>query len=738
MIVNMPFAIPLPGLYYGTSDAKLGSVSIASRLLRLQGLSEKDILPSVHWKSAPQRHVYCFGRVRCAIQPLQDAVKLRKIAPGLEGATPPGNGVFSSTEWRALPDIWRTTSEKYGDRIAVIDLHHQPLTRMSYAQLRQEILEFSEGLRVAGILPNEKVALFADNSCRWLVADQGIMAVGAIDAVRGTRSSVDELLRIFTHSDSVALVVDNFDLYRKLGPGLAASPRLKFVVLLWGGKSRFVEGSEELNFPVYTYEQILAKGQACRNVSASVVPTDSEHIKPHDIATLVYTSGTSGNPKGVTLTHANLLHQVQHIGKVVQPEPGDRFVSILPPWHMYERSCEYFALAQGIEQVYTNVKSLKEDLRKVSPDYLVSVPLVFDTLYSGIQKQLSAGSRTRKMIAFTLIRISIAYMDFKRIYEGKALAHAMKKTSTILAAAEWLVARIMMALLFPLHSLARILVYSKIHSAIGMRKAGINGGGSLAPHIDKFFEAIGIIVLNGYGLTETSPVVSARTPNNNVLGTVGKPLHGTEIKIVDPESGETLTQGTRGVVKVRGPQVMHGYYKNHEATVSVLDENGWLDTGDLGWIVPDKKLGPARSCGGNLVLDGRAKDIIVLSTGENIEPSQIEEAALQSKYIHQIMVVGQDQRRLGALIVPSKEELQIDSFKFTSSNDRAANTNDVTSLIRKELNKYTATCAAPIGPFILIYEPFSIESDLLTPTMKMRRSVIVDRYHPQIDALFKK
>lgn len=403
---------------------------------------------------------------------------------------------------------------------------------------------------------------------------------------------------------------------------------------------------------------------------------------------------------------------------------------------MYERSCEYFSLAQGIEQVYTNIKSLKEDLNSFAPDYLVSVPLVFDTLYSGIQKQILAGSRARKMIAFMLIRISMMYMDFKRIYQGKALTRAKMKRTSNLAAGEWFFAVIIAALLFPLHFLARKLVYRKIHAAIGMKKAGISGGGSLAPHVDRFFEAIGITLLNGYGLTESSPVISARAPQTNVLGTVGKPLHGTEIKVVNPESDEIIPHGTRGLVKVRGPQVMKGYYKNHAATAKAVDENGWLDTGDLGWIVPYSEVGPARSCSGMLVLDGRAKDTIVLSTGENIDPTQIEEAAMQSNFIHQIMVVGQDQRRLGALIVPNKEELQAKSLALTELNGTLSYNKNVMSLIRNELNKYTAGCSVPIGPFVLIHEPFTIESGLLTPTMKIRRNIIADKYHSQIEALF--
>ncbi|MCO5593397.1 hypothetical protein L7F22_047410 [Adiantum nelumboides] len=322
----------------------------------------------------------------------------------------------------------------------------------------------------------------------------------------------------------------------------------------------------------------------------------------------------------------------------------------------------------------------------------------------------------------------MVYKEFKRVCEGKALARARLKTSRLAAIFEWGLARILVAVLLPLHILARTLVYNKIHAAIGIKKAGISGGGSLAPHIDRFFEAIDVTVLNGYGLTESSPVVAARNPANNVLGTVGKPLYATNIKVVDPESGETLPHGRKGLVKVQGPQIMKGYYKNSSGTAAVLDKHGWLDTGDLGWIAPKIDFGPARACSEALVLDGRAKDTIVLLTGENIDPTQIEEAALQSTYIQQIIVVGQDQRRLGALIVPNKDELQAIS----------GSTSDFEKFFRAELRKYLSKCPVSIGPFILVWDPFTIESGLLTPTMKLRRNAITEKYSAQIDSLFEK
>ncbi|KAL9261449.1 putative acyl-activating enzyme 16, chloroplastic [Drosera capensis] len=460
-----------------------------------------------------------------------------------------------------------------------------------------------------------------------------------------------------------------------------------------------------------------------------------EAIDSDDIATLVYTSGTTGDPKGVMLTHRNLLHQVNNLWDLVPVVSGDRFLSLLPPWHAYERACEYFIFSRGAEQVYTTVRNIKEDLKKYQPHYLIAVPLIYETLYSGIQKQIAASSAARKIVALTLIKISLAYMEFKRIYEGKYLTRRPQQHPYLVLLLDCLWARIAALVLWPIHVLAKKLLYSKILSVIGMSKAGISGGGSLPLHVDRLFEAIGVKLQNGYGLTETSPVVAARHPSCNVLGSVGRPIRYTEIRVVDSETDEILPDGSKGVVKIRGPQVMRGYYKNHLATKRVLDEYGWINTGDLGWFSPHHSAGRSRLCGGILVLDGRAKDTIVLRTGENVEPAELEEAALRSNLIQQIVVIGQDQRRLGAIIVPNKEEALLEAKKYTDESELDKET--LASLMQQELRTWTADCSFQIGPILIVDEPFTVDNGLMTPTLKVRRDGVAARYADEIDKLFK-
>ncbi|PRQ38352.1 putative long-chain-fatty-acid--[acyl-carrier-protein] ligase [Rosa chinensis] len=730
----------------------MASISLVPKLSSSDcGQALQSLFPSCRFRSTQLfHHRKCHGRrpglpqnrgFRVFCQSKTEEVQIRRYSPFLESALLDGNGTLVADEWQAVPDIWRTSAEKYGDRVALTDPYHDPPSNMTYKQLEQEILDFSEGLRIVGVKPVEKIALFADNSCRWLVADQGIMATGAINVVRGSRSSVEELIQIYNHSESVALAVDSPELFNRIAEPFCSKVAMKFIILLWGEKSSLAGHG---NIPVFNYKDILDLGRESRkcmlNSNDARKYYTHEAINSNDIATLVYTSGTTGNPKGVMLTHRNLLHQIRNLWDVVPAEIGDRFLSMLPPWHAYERAAEYFTFTYGIEQVYTTVKNLKDDLRHYQPNYVVSVPLVYETLYRGIEKQISTSSKARKLIALSLLRISLAYMEFKRIYEGTYLTRNQKQPSYCASLVDWIGARIVAAILWPLHVLGTKLVYSKIHSAIGISKAGISGGGSLPGHIDKFFEAIGVKVQNGYGLTESSPVVAARRPNCNVLGSVGHPLRHTEFKVVDSETGEVLPPGSSGIVNVRGPQVMKGYYKNPDATKQVLDEDGWLSTGDIGWIAPHHSIGRSRRCGGVVVLEGRAKDTIVLSTGENVEPVELEEAAMRSSLIQQIVVIGQDQRRLGAIIVPNKEEALLAATKTLSVD---ANTSDLSQdrligLLYEELRKWTSGFSFQIGPILIVDEPFTIDSGLMTPTMKIRRDKVVAQFKEQIDELYKK
>ncbi len=633
---------------------------------------------------------------------------------------------------QSIPEIWAIAAQRFNQATALHAPHLKPPVKLTFAQLYEQIQQCASGLQALGIQPGDRICLFADNSPRWLIADQGMMMAGAVNAVRSSQADKDELHFLLENSGSIALVVEDVATFSKLRDRLSDLP-LNFVALLTDETPPENTGIKILNFI-----QLM-------NLSAnhSLQPVNRSR---QDLATLIYTSGTTGKPKGAMLSHGNLLHQVETLGAVVQPKLGDRVLSILPTWHAYERSAEYFLLSQGCTQIYTSIRTVKKDLKDFKPQYMVSVPRIWESVYEGVQKQFREQPEKKQKLIHFFLNISHRYIHARRVWNNLELLNREPSLPVRLLALAQIV------ILAPLHALGEKIVYSKVREAAtgGQFRQAISGGGSLARHIDDFFEIMGIEVLVGYGLTETSPVTNARRPWRNLRGSAGQPIPGTEIRIVDPESRKPLPVGERGLVLIRGPQIMQGYYNNPEATRKAIDPEGWFDSGDLGWVTKEN----------DLVLTGRAKDTIVLTNGENIEPQPIEDACLRSAYIDQIMLVGQDQKSLGALIVPNLDALEkwaiaqgfileLPGVGSSTTTDPSASSlpplsldsKPIQDLIRKELNREVQNRPGyrpddRIGPFRLILEPFSIENGLLTQTLKIRRNVVMDRYQGMINEMF--
>ncbi|HEY9873957.1 MAG TPA: AMP-binding protein, partial [Candidatus Obscuribacterales bacterium] len=493
---------------------------------------------------------------------------------------------YSSVQ--SIPEIWPLAAKRFGETIALKDPHAKPEVVITYAQLYQQIQQFAAGLQALGLKEGDRVSLIADNSPRWFIADQGIMTVGGVNAVRSAQADPAEVLFILENSGSTALVVEDLKTLKKLQQGLDDLP-IKLVVLLSDEEPPSAETLKILNF----------SGLIAAGTSHKLTPVTQNR---ETLATLIYTSGTTGKPKGVMLSHGNLLHQVTTFGTVLQPQVGNRVLSILPTWHSYERAVEYFLLSQGCTQIYTNLRYIKQDLKTFQPQLMVAVPRLWESIYEGIQKQFREQPANKQKLINSLLGISQRYIEARRISQGLSLENLNPSISQRLSAS------VQAAALAPLHALAERIVYRKVREATGGQiRYVISGGGSLAKHLDNFFEIVGIEILVGYGLTETSPVTNVRRPWRNLRGSAGGPMPLTEIRIVDPETRKPLPVGERGLVLIRGPQVMQGYYQNPEATAKAIDPEGWFDSGDLGWVTPEN----------DLVLTGRAKDTIVLTNGEN-------------------------------------------------------------------------------------------------------------------------
>ncbi|NDJ19581.1 AMP-dependent synthetase/ligase [Myxacorys almedinensis] len=618
------------------------------------------------------------------------------------------------TRVKSLPDMWAIAAQRFATVTAVHDPHSTPEVKLTYAELHEQMQHFASGLQALGVLALSsedippRIALFSDNCPRWLVADQGIMRSGAMDVVRGAQADRDELLYILQHSDAIALVVQDLELLRKLRPHLDQLP-LQFVILL----SDETPPDDGLKTLAFNHVLELGKTSALRPV----------HPSRDTLATLMYTSGTSGMPKGVMLTHGNFLYQVSAAATVVQPQAGERVLSILPIWHCYERAFEYFIFSNGCTQIYTNIRFVKKDLKDFKPHYMVGVPRLWESIYEGIQKQFREQPEKKQKLVEFFLKNSQRYIKAQRTATGLDLDHLDASATTRAIAA------LKAAPLELIHQLGDKLVYRKIREGVGgSLKFVVSGGGSIADHLEDFFEIVGIDILGGYGLTETAPITHARRTWRNVRGADGEPLPTTETRVVDPETRQALPVGERGLILIRGQQVMKGYYKNPEATAKALDADGWLDTGDLGMVTPYN----------DLVITGRAKDTIVLTNGENIEPQPIEDACLRSAYIDQIMLVGQDQKVLGALVVPNLETLE--KWSATPGN-LDLNSAAVQELYRQELTRLVKERPGyraddRIGPFRLLTEPFTIDNNLLTHTLKIRRNVVMDRYQGMINEMF--
>jgi long-chain acyl-CoA synthetase len=638
------------------------------------------------------------------------------------------------TQLEFVPDIWAIAAQHFGDIPALMDPHVQPPVTLTYRQLYDQFQAFAVGLQALGVQVGDHLSLFADNSSRWLIADQGSMMAGVVNVVRSSQADAEELAYILNHSESTTLLVEDHKTLKRVAPFIKTD-NLRLIGLLedTAPPEPLREG---ISVSVYTFAEILAAGQG---------QTRQEPNRDRQqLATLMYTSGTSGQPKGVMLTHANLLHQITTFSSVLQPTPGDRALSILPTWHCFGRMVDYFLLAHGCTSIYTNIRHLKKDLEVYRPHYMASVPRLWESLYEGIQKLFRSQSPGQQRLIGFFFAVSERYIVSKRTASGLNLNRLNAPLPVRIGAL------LLQGLLWPLHVLGDRLVYRRVRQAMGGEfRLSISGGGALAMHLENFFEIVKLQLLVGYGLTETSPVLTVRTPWRNLRRSAGQPIPQTQLKIVDPETVLPLRQGQKGLVLVRGPQIMKGYYNNPKATAKAIDPEGWFDTGDIGWLTRQQ----------DLILTGRAKDTIVLSNGENIEPEPIENACVRSPYIDQIMVVGQDQRSLGALIVPNVEALQQWAIAQNSSLDvpvalqaklpvapsgatlLSVDSDVVQGLIRKELvreiqNRPGYRPDDRIGPFVCLLEPFSQENGLLTQTFKLRRAIVTDRYRDMIDGMF--
>lgn len=637
-----------------------------------------------------------------------------------------------------LASLFREAGERWGDKPAFATRQSDGSFRsVSYRAWRDRALDLAESLIELGVGACDHVAILSDNRFEWILVDAAILFCGAADVPRAADIMPAEITYILGHADVGVVFVENAAVLAKVESLLPGLPGIRHLIVMdpsWSGSLSGSTSAKEEG--ILRLADLEKRGAVLREGGSRLAEERIGGVRPDDLFTIIYTSGTTGTPKGVQLTHAAMASQVRNLP--FDLSPSDRSLSILPVWHSFERVFEVISIAAGLETCYTTLRHLGEDLKTVRPTIMASAPRLWEGLYqrvmSGVQKAppLRRGLfRAARSTAHAIHRARSFFTGQELDLTGRGMI-----ASALLALRH---AFSLLLLLLPFLLLDRI-VLSKLRAAVGGRLRGtISGGGALPPHVDAFFNDIGIPVLEGYGLTESCPVLAVRTWERLVIGTVGPAFPETEIRIVDPSAGRILYpdparrdlgKGLRGEIHAKGPQIMKGYYKDPEATTRVL-RDGWLATGDLGTMT-------FNDC---LKIVGRCKETIVLLGGENVEPLPIESKLLESPLIDQCMVVGQDQKHLGVLVVPSVGGFAAAGIA-ASDNAALAARPEARELIQCEIRRLICgeTGFKPferLAALELIGKPFEV-GDELTMTFKLRRHVITEKYHGLIAGMSSK
>ena len=631
-----------------------------------------------------------------------------------------------------VPKMIKNVSEQYPEIVAqykrIKGGNFQPIL---YREMWQLGLDFGAALLKMGAKREQPIGLISDNRAEWQHADIGIMAIGAVDVPRGCDATLIDLEKIFSITESELIIAENNSQVNKIVSLKEKIPSIKTVITFEKEiKPEVLEAAKNADISVLFFEDLISEGQKWRIEHKGEVEAEVEKGKIDDLATIIFTSGTTGTPKGVMLTHQNFLAQLDEIPERIYLNPGDKALSVLPVWHVFEREVEYVIFCQGGTIVYSKPVGsiLLTDMNKMNPHLLPAVPRVFEAVYDGVTKKMrKAGGLTNKIFRFFTNVAKIHKRMQRKMFDKNP---CFSRYHTVFW---WIVCIIPWTLMWPLYWLGDLLVFRKIKVMLGKNfRAGIAGGGALSPIIDEFFWSIGVKLVEGYGMTETAPIISVRPLADPIFGTIGSPIRQVQARICDPE-GYVLGRCKEGELQIKGPTVMKGYYKNPEKTKDAFTPDGWLHTGDLAIMTIHDEL----------KIKGRLKDTIVLSGGENLEPLPIEMKLAESRFISAAVVVGQDKRVLGALILVDSEEvksyaeengLQYDTFEnlLLSEPIQKLYSVEIATLISA---KNGFKNFEQIAKFVLITKPFEVGVEL-SAKQEIMRFRINELYKKEIDSMF--
>ncbi|USZ67142.1 long-chain fatty acid--CoA ligase [Halorussus salilacus] len=606
---------------------------------------------------------------------------------------------------------------------------------ISYAEMRDVVRSLAAGFRDLGVGADDRVGIFSATRMEWAQCDFGLLAAGAIVTTVYRGSSPNQVAHLLGDPDASGVVVENADLLERV-VRVQDSLDLEFAVLMDdpgdgvesgagdGGGSEAGDGvasegaaaPSDAEFDVYTLGEVYERGAAAFDETEYESWLDARD--PEDLATLIYTSGTTGTPKGVRLSHWNFRSNVNQCRRRFGPRPdkgdlpvideGSSTVSFLPLAHVFERLAGHFLMfASGATVAYAeNPETLREDFQAIGPTTGTSVPRVYERMYDAIREQAESSAVGERLFSW-------ATDVGRRYFEADSPGPALRAQRAV----------------------ADRLVFRKVRNGLGGNVDFlISGGGSLSPDLCALYHGMGLPILEGYGLTETSPVIAVNPPEEPKVGTIGPPVADVEVRVDDSMVGEEFAdaEGEVGELLVKGPNVTDGYWELPEATEQAFTEEGWFRTGDIVEIRPDDYV----------AFRERAKGILVLSTGKNVAPGPIEDAFAASELVEQCMVVGDGQKFVSAILVPNFEAVRkradTEGVDLPDDPEDLVGDDRVKAWLDEEVESVNERFESheQIKQYRLVPEEFTEDNDLLTPTMKKKRRNILERFADEIDEIY--
>ncbi len=562
---------------------------------------------------------------------------------------------------------------------------------ISTAEMLARIRNIAAGLYSIGVRHGDRVALLSESRPEWTLADAGCIFAGAIDVPIYPTLTATQIRYILKDSGARVVLVNNYEKFSEFRDILAQCPELEYVVF-------FDERGEYTQYGL-SLSELETRGHQLQEERPDLVNELAHAVQPDELATIIYTSGTTGEPKGVMLTHSNLVSNLIDSSAHLSIGEEDSVLSVLPLSHVFERLAMYMYLYHGVSVFFAeSLDKIGDNLREVQPTLLVGVPRIFEKIYARIKDR--AAEKGRLNAGLLAWAVSVASDYAKRIMNGQRVPYLLRLQ----------------------HRVAERLVYKKWRAALGGRiRLILSGGAALPEELGYIYLGVGLPIVQGYGLTETSPVITACTLEENRIGTVGKPIKNVEVRIASD-----------GEIETRGPHVMRGYYNKPEETKAVFTEDGWFKTGDIGAIDSE----------GFLRITDRKKELFKTSGGKYIAPQAIEQLIKGSRFVNQIVLVGNQRKFPAALIVPDWERIQsYTELKGINAASRAELCRHprIIDLFERQIAALTSDLAQyeKVKKIALLENEFTIETGELTPTLKVKRRVIDEKYRDLIDRIYE-